>query len=383
MAPISEKIKFVTPDPYPKAKELKGEDPATPLQTGPRSESSGDVYLPNAASSGRDPQIMDMQRAARESGRTATFGNKGRGEPTGMPKDWRHTVDSNGTSIYRDGFTDESAYRPKVTVRRKRNALPPSSSKAETKKPEAPRKTPVRGWKPEAIPKYQVVPKKTAPPPTKATEHKGNPARPAPNPRQLPKGAGDFTEARANSNAMHQLADRAVDKNGAFSPSALMLRAGAVFYDMSGALPAQKVGEAWGDPNGSVKDRVLSTGELGLAVTQYLPVGKVVGEGIRATQKGSSMLRSSRIGGFAKIPKGGGGAPRTLQTGGHVVKKGTVKALNETFGKKLHKGDWGEALEALKDDLNLAADHHGKILSNGDYCDGSGKVLGNIAEYLP
>ena len=273
MAPISEKIKFVTPDPYPKAKEIKGKDPAKPLRTGPRRESSGDVYLPNAANSGRDPQIMDMQRAARESGRTATFGNKGKGDPTGMPKDWRHTVDSNGTSIYRDGFTDESAYRPKVTVRRKRNAPPPSSSKAETKKPEVPRKTPVRGWKPEAIPKYQVIPKKTTP---QATEHKGSPARPAPKARELPKGAGDFTEARANSNAMHQLADRAVDKNGAFSASALMLRAGAVFYDMSGALPAQKVGEAWGDPNGSVKDRILSTGELGLAVTQYLPVGKVV-----------------------------------------------------------------------------------------------------------
>ena len=28
MAPISEKIKFVTPDPYPKAKEIKGKDPA-------------------------------------------------------------------------------------------------------------------------------------------------------------------------------------------------------------------------------------------------------------------------------------------------------------------------------------------------------------------
>jgi len=179
------------------------------------------------------------------------------------------------------------------------------------------------------------------------------------------------------------MADRAVDKKGAFSAEALLLRTGAVFYDLSGAVPAQKTGTVWGDPNGSAKDRALATGELGLALTEYLPGARLIGEGVQAAQRGSPMLRSSRVGGFAKYSSGGGKASRTLQTGGHTVNKSTAKSLNETFGKKLKPREWGRALEELKDDLDLAADHHGKILANGDYCDGAGKVLGNISEYLP
>jgi hypothetical protein len=45
--------------------------------------------------------------------------------------------------------------------------------------------------------------------------------------------------------------------------------------------------------------------------------------------------------------------------------------------------DWGRALEGLKRDLGLPGDHHGRILSNGDYVDQAGNALGNLLDHLP
>jgi hypothetical protein len=79
---------------------------------------------------------------------------------------------------------------------------------------------------------------------------------------------------------------------------------------------------------------------------------------------------------------GGRWQPRTLQTGGNTLKKGTANALNDFFDLSLDRRDWGRAVEALKDDLGSAPKYHGKILENGDYADKAGTVLGNIVDCL-
>lgn len=75
--------------------------------------------------------------------------------------------------------------------------------------------------------------------------------------------------------------------------------------------------------------------------------------------------------------------PTTLQTGGRTLSNRTVKALNERFGTKLSKGEWGRALEDLKKDAGLRNDFHGKIFSDGSYGSSITNVLGNISHYLP
>lgn len=74
---------------------------------------------------------------------------------------------------------------------------------------------------------------------------------------------------------------------------------------------------------------------------------------------------------------------RVLQRGGNTIANGTAKALNEAVGTDLHPRDWGRALEALKRDLQLANNHHGAILQNGDYVDSAGELLCSILDYLP
>lgn len=71
--------------------------------------------------------------------------------------------------------------------------------------------------------------------------------------------------------------------------------------------------------------------------------------------------------------------PRPLQTGGNKIRPSTASELGFENPR-----DCGRALEALKKDLGLRNDHHGTIMSNGDYVDPqSGEVLGNIHDYAP
>ena len=72
-----------------------------------------------------------------------------------------------------------------------------------------------------------------------------------------------------------------------------------------------------------------------------------------------------------------------MQTGGRNIAAATASALNEFSGRALHRRDWGRALEKLKKANNLRNDTHGKILSNGDYIDGTGCVIDNILDYIP
>jgi hypothetical protein len=75
--------------------------------------------------------------------------------------------------------------------------------------------------------------------------------------------------------------------------------------------------------------------------------------------------------------------PSTLQTAKNTITKQTAKALNKQFGETLRPREWGRALEALKKDLGLPNNFHGKILSDGSFTDSAGNVLGNISHYLP
>jgi filamentous hemagglutinin len=58
-------------------------------------------------------------------------------------------------------------------------------------------------------------------------------------------------------------------------------------------------------------------------------------------------------------------------------------ALNELAETNLSRREWGRMLEALKKDLGLPNNHHGKITSMGDYLDQAGEFIGNLLEYLP
>ncbi len=77
-----------------------------------------------------------------------------------------------------------------------------------------------------------------------------------------------------------------------------------------------------------------------------------------------------------------GRVPAVLQSGGNTMNQSTANGLNKYFGEKLHKREWGRALEELKADNNLRNDHHGRIIDNGDYINSIGEIIGNIGDYL-
>ncbi len=94
----------------------------------------------------------------------------------------------------------------------------------------------------------------------------------------LQGGPGTFWDARAKSKEMHKIADRQVDKLSAFSPKAVTARAAAVFYEYSSAGTAQECGEAFGEPNSTMGDKVMSGASVGLHLLDatYIPGSKVV-----------------------------------------------------------------------------------------------------------
>jgi RHS repeat-associated protein len=74
---------------------------------------------------------------------------------------------------------------------------------------------------------------------------------------------------------------------------------------------------------------------------------------------------------------------KVLQTGGNTISNRTARELNKTFNEDHHSRDWGRALEALKDESGISANHHGKVWSDGSYTDLKGNYLGNIRDYMP
>ncbi len=124
----------------------------------------------------------------------------------------------------------------------------------------------------------------------------------------------------------------------------------------------------------------LETSGVGVAVgvTAQAAAVVVAAQGVAALVAGIAHLNEAAGGGG-----GGRNEPSVLQTGGRTISQRTADALNKASGNKLHPREWGRALENLKGELGLRRDHHGQILSNGNYTDGSGRALGNITDYLP
>jgi RHS repeat-associated protein len=69
---------------------------------------------------------------------------------------------------------------------------------------------------------------------------------------------------------------------------------------------------------------------------------------------------------------------RVVQTGGRTIKPATARAINEANDLQHLPREYGRALEALKKELGLDNDHHGKITNLGNYLDKAGNVLGSI-----
>lgn len=66
---------------------------------------------------------------------------------------------------------------------------------------------------------------------------------------------------------------------------------------------------------------------------------------------------------------------RVLQSGGNTINKRTANELNKHWGSNYHARDIGRGLESLKNYYGLPDNHHGKIMSNGDYIGRDGKFL--------
>jgi RHS repeat-associated protein len=142
------------------------------------------------------------------------------------------------------------------------------------------------------------------------------------------------------------------------------------------------------DEEASVWEKRLAAGSLILSI---LSVGGAPNFGsARAAWRdagGAGNLSKAARGAPAGFGQGTVGAARkitgeVLQTGGNTIQKRTANALNETLGESLKPREWGRALEGMKKELDLANNHHGKILSNGDYMDSAGNYLGNLLDYL-
>lgn len=78
----------------------------------------------------------------------------------------------------------------------------------------------------------------------------------------------------------------------------------------------------------------------------------------------------------------GAAAAKVLQTGGNKINESTARGLNDALGMNLPRREWGRALEKLKKLNDLPNNHHGRILSSGDYVNDAGHYLGNLLEYL-
>jgi hypothetical protein len=131
-----------------------------------------------------------------------------------------------------------------------------------------------------------------------------------------------------------------------------------------------------------------SDGEIALAtVTQVavvLPGSRAVTAPAREVVAANSAKFVDVVApGLGRASAGAGQVVRTLQTGGNKILKQTANALNDSLGMSVGRRDWGRALEELKRDLGLPGDHHGRIMSTGEYLDDSGNLLGRLQDYVP
>ena len=114
-----------------------------------------------------------------------------------------------------------------------------------------------------------------------------------------------------------------------------------------------------------------STGILTLAVGAKVEGLAKLGSGPAGQATGGAARSVAGRVGSSFGPNTVGAAQRVLgrvvQSGGRTVSRSTAGALNRATGSSLTPREWGRALEALKRDLGLPNNHHGRITEYGHY----------------
>ena len=128
---------------------------------------------------------------------------------------------------------------------------------------------------------------------------------------------------------------------------------------------AANIANVWNNP---------SSGDawIGLAMSGVAWVPGA-GDAVKSVYKGGKQVakKSVKAAGSVMAPV------RTLQTGGHTLNSSTLRTLGVT------KDKGQRAIEALKRDMHLPHDFHGRIMSDGSVFDNNGNSIGNIFDYLP
>jgi RHS repeat-associated protein len=137
---------------------------------------------------------------------------------------------------------------------------------------------------------------------------------------------------------------------------------------------------------GMLYEKTKSDWNTGDIRTRSNIIGNIVGEAAIAfagTKGVGNLVKAARVakGGRIIITRSVGAAPKefstVLQSGGHTLNNSTLKTLGLT------KEQGKIAIEALKTDLRLPANFHGKIMGNGDLVHPhTREVLGNLFDYL-
>ena len=97
------------------------------------------------------------------------------------------------------------------------------------------------------------------------------------------------------------------------------------------------------------------------------------GDAVKAAYKGGKQVAKKSVKAVSSVMT----PVRTLQTGGHTLNSSTLRTLGVT------REQGQRAIEALKRDMHLPHDFHGKIMSDGSVFDNKGNSIGNIYDYLP
>ncbi len=142
----------------------------------------------------------------------------------------------------------------------------------------------------------------------------------------------------------------------------------------------QMSSEAMRDRQASIKKGIDVTNEV---VEAILESGPTLGAGAAVKVAGKlpkvvKAAKATKAAGQAaqRVTRAGKGT-KVLQSGGHTLKKRTLKALGLN-GEKAKI-----AIEAMKDDRLIPPNFHGQIMKNGDFIHPHTKeVLGNIYDYV-
>jgi len=120
----------------------------------------------------------------------------------------------------------------------------------------------------------------------------------------------------------------------------------------------------------------MSNVDATVSILSAIPITKVAKVFSASTSLGFTVTKRS-VQGFKSLGAAGNGFSKVLQSGGQSLTPKTLQALNLT------KEQGRNAIHALKSELRLPNNFHGKIMGNGDYLHPStGEWLGNLFDYV-